>query len=180
MFHFASVPTSELALPSLPVSLQKTASSLIPAFYRFSQLHMEHTQHEYQDGLPSHINPEFLQACPEAETMSSCLQPPVCIYFLPRYALSSYQSVLSYMSMLNKSSTGSASITSSPATSPAHQICASLLKKRLPSSGSAATSYRLTSIHLARNTLSDVKHKFTEQASRWATYEQEAAIFFCM
>ena len=99
MPQFASVPASELALPFLSSAGIVAEDYEIPHpciftdFLNYMEHSVEHEQREYQNNLLSHINPEFLKACPEAELMmrrskrlrarklgrspSSCPQPPV-------------------------------------------------------------------------------------------------------
>ena len=77
--HFASVPASELALPFLSSAGIAAEDYEIPHpcistdFLNYMEHSVEHEQREYQNGLLSHINPEFLQACPEAEPMMRSL-----------------------------------------------------------------------------------------------------------
>ena len=77
MPHFASAPASELALPFLSSAGIAAEDYEIPHPCISTDFlnYMEHSveQREYQDGLLSHINPEFLQACPEAEPVMRSL-----------------------------------------------------------------------------------------------------------
>ena len=77
--QFASVPASEIALPFLSSAGIAAEDYEIPHpciftdFLNYMEHSVEHEQREYQNNLLTHINPEFLKACPEAEPMMRSL-----------------------------------------------------------------------------------------------------------
>ena len=86
--QFASVPAAELALPFLSSAGIAAEDYEIPhpcifTDFNYMEHSVEHEQREYQNNLLSHINPEFLKACPEAEPMMRSLGQSVFVPDFP-------------------------------------------------------------------------------------------------